>query len=54
MDISGIIGIDIMQIAELTTSVATVGAIRALEIVGDDLFEYTVAIIELVYETNPD
>lgn len=49
-----VMGIDIAQVAELTTSVATVGAIRAAEVVGDELFEYTVAIIELVYELLPD
>lgn len=49
-----LMGVDILQIAELATTVATTGAIRAAEIVGDDMFEYTVAIIELVYERYPD
>lgn len=48
-----IIGIDIDQIVDLSTQVAVSGAIRMGEIVGDDIFEYIVAIAVIVYEMDP-
>jgi hypothetical protein len=47
------IGFDIDQIVELGTQVAIGGAIRLGEIVGDDIFEYIVAIAAIVYEMEP-
>lgn len=46
-------GLDIDQIVELGTQVAISGAIRLGEIVGDDIFEYIVAIAVIVYEMDP-
>lgn len=48
-----IFGIDINQVVELGTQVATSGSIRAGEIVGDDIFEYLVGIAVVIYEMNP-
>lgn len=48
-----ILGLDIAQIAELGTLVATSGAFRVAESVADDVFEYTVGIVILVHETHP-
>lgn len=49
-----IFGLDIAQIVDLGTHVATTGAIRAGEIVGDDIFEYIVGIAVVIYEMDPD
>lgn len=46
-------GIDIAQIVELGTQVATHGAIRAAEVVADDIFEYVIGVAILIYEVNP-
>jgi len=46
--------IDIGEIAELTTMVAVNGAIRAMDGVGDEMFEYIVGVIVLVYEMYPE
>lgn len=49
-----LLSIDINHIVELGTRIATTGAIRAAEVVGDDIFEYIVGIAVLVYEVDPD
>ena len=46
-------GIDIGQIVELGTQVATHGAIRAAEMVADDIFEYVIGVVILIYEIDP-
>lgn len=46
-------GIDIGQIIELGTQVATTGAMRIAEVVGDDTFEYIVSIAIITYEMDP-
>lgn len=48
------ITLPIAEIATLGTQIATHGAIRAAEIVGDDIFEMMIAIAILVYETYPN
>jgi len=48
-----VVGIDVDQIVDLGTQVAIGGAIRMGEIVGDDIFEYIVAIAVIVYEMDP-
>lgn len=47
-----VLGIDITQIAELGTQIANAGAIRTLEHVGDEMFEYLVGVAVLIYETG--
>jgi len=42
--------IDIAAIAELGTRVATAGALRAMEISGDDIFEYIIGIAIVIHE----
>lgn len=49
----GIFGIDINQIADLGTQVATNGAIRAMEFFSDDIFEYIIGVAIVVYEMDP-
>lgn len=49
----GIIGIDINQIVELGTHVATVGAIGAGEVARDKVFEYIISVAVVIYETHP-
>lgn len=49
-----ILGLDIQHIVELGVQIAQAGAIRAGEVQGDDLFEYTVGIAAVVYAMNPD
>lgn len=44
MDITGA-GIDITQIVKLTTQVATTGSLRMAELVTDEIFEYTIAVV---------
>jgi len=48
-----LMGIDIGQIVHLGTHVATTGAIRAFEMVEDDLFEFIIGIAFLIYEIDP-
>lgn len=48
-----VMGIDIGHIADLGTQVAQSGAIRAFEIVGDEVFEYLVAMAVLLQDTGP-
>lgn len=45
-------GLDMAQIVDLETQVATSTAVRAT-LQGDDLFELVISIVLLVYETNP-
>jgi hypothetical protein len=47
------ITLPITEIAALGTQVATHGAIRAAEMVGDDIFEMMISIAIIVYETYP-
>ncbi len=47
------IELSLNEIAMLGTQIATHGAIRAAEMVGDDIFEMMIAIAILVYETYP-
>ncbi len=49
----GIVGMEISEIVDLGTQVASTGAIRAMEIVGDDVFQYVIAIAIIVYEMDP-
>lgn len=46
-------GIDIDDIVQLGTQVATTGAIRAVEMGADDLFELVIGVAVLIYELNP-
>ncbi len=46
-------GIDIGQIVELGTRVAMHDAIRAAEMVADDIFEYVIGVAILIYEIDP-
>jgi hypothetical protein len=48
-----IFSIDINHIADLATQVGTSGAIRALEQVGDDVFDYIIGVAILIYELDP-
>ena len=49
-----LIQIDLSEIVELGTQVATNGALRASEVQGvDDLFEFLVGIAILIYEIAP-
>jgi len=47
-----LLGLDIAQIVDLGTQVAQAGAIRTMELVGDDVFEYAIAIAILIYEQD--
>jgi hypothetical protein len=46
-------GMDIDQIVQLVTHVATTGAVRGLEMISDDLWEFTIGVAILIYEQNP-
>ncbi len=48
-----IMGIDINHIADLGTQVGLSGAIRALEVAGDEIFEYLIAIADVVRQAAP-
>jgi len=48
-----ILGIDIDQIVQLGTQIATTGAVRAFEVAGDDLFEMVIGVAVLIYEVDP-
>jgi hypothetical protein len=48
-----IMGLDIAHIVDLGTQVATCGAIRVAEMVGDDVFDYIVGIAVVMYEMEP-
>jgi hypothetical protein len=50
----GLIGIELSEIVELGTSVATHGALRVASVDIDDLFELVVGIAILIYEIAPD
>lgn len=47
------LGLDISQIVDLGTQVATSGAIRALESTADEIFEYIIGMSIVVYEIDP-
>lgn len=47
-----IMGFDPKDIVELATTVATSGAMRAVETVADEVFDYIVAVVHLI-ETYP-
>lgn len=42
--------LDLADIAELPTQIATTGAIRAAEVASDELFEYVIAVATLIHE----
>ena len=48
------LGLDINAIVDLGTQVAQSGAIRATEIVGDEVFEYVIGVALVVYAVDPD
>jgi hypothetical protein len=48
-----ILGLDIDQIVQLGTQIATTGAVRAFEATGDDLFEMVIGVAFLIYEIDP-
>lgn len=48
-----VMGIDIGQIVQLGTQVATVGAAGLSGMVEDDLFELLIGIAILIYEIDP-
>lgn len=48
------ITIDLSEIVELATDVATAGAIRAGQVVSDDVFEQVIAVAMLIYEMTPN
>lgn len=47
------ISMDLSEIVELATQVATAGAIRAGQVAGDDVFEQVIAVAMLIYEMSP-
>jgi hypothetical protein len=47
------LGLDIGQIIELGTKVAMTGAIRAADLIADDVFEYIIGMAIVVYEIDP-
>ncbi|MBP2274976.1 MULTISPECIES: hypothetical protein [Sphingomonas] len=49
-----IFNIDINQIVDLGTQIGTSGAIRSLELVGDDVFDYIIGVAILIYEIYPN
>jgi hypothetical protein len=52
-DIMITMGIDIDQIVQLVTHVATTGAVRGFEMITDDLWEFSIGVAILIYEQNP-
>ena len=44
--------IDIASIADLATRVATAGALRPMDIGGDDIFEYVIGIAIVIHEQS--
>lgn len=46
-------GLDLHQIADLGTQIASTGAIRALEAHTDRVFEYVIAVAILIYDSHP-
>lgn len=48
-----IFGLDIAGIVELGTHVAQSGAMRVVETAPDDVFDYIVGMVVLVYEMDP-
>ena len=48
-----VLGLDIAQIVDLGTQVATAGAIRAAEMTADEVFDYIIGMAIVVYEIDP-
>ena len=48
-----IFSIDINRIVDLGTQIGTSGSIRSLELVGDDVFDYSIGVAILIYELHP-
>lgn len=46
--------LDLAQIAELPTQIAASTALRVTEMAGDDIFEMVIAIVTIIYETQPN
>jgi hypothetical protein len=46
-------GIEIDQIVQLVTHVATTGAVRGFEMITDDLWEFSIGVAILIYEQYP-
>lgn len=47
------LGLDMAQIVDLGTHVAMNGAIRALDLTADEVFEYIIGMAIVVYEIDP-
>jgi hypothetical protein len=45
--------LDIDQIVQLVTHVATTGTVRGLEMMVDDLWDFSIGVAILIYEQNP-
>ncbi|MEI9852871.1 MAG: hypothetical protein WDN24_20650 [Sphingomonas sp.] len=50
----GLVQINVAEVAELGTQVAMHGAMRAGEVLVDDIFELIVGIVGLIIELAPD
>ena len=48
-----IFSIDINHIVDLGTQIGTSGAIRSVEIAGDDVLDYIIGVAILIYEAHP-
>lgn len=48
-----LIGLDIGQIVDLGTHVATTGAMRVADMVSDELFDLIISVAILIYELDP-
>ena len=46
--------LDLAQITKLPTQIATSTALRVAEISGDDIFEMVIAVVTIIYETQPN
>ena len=46
--------LDLAQIADLPTQIASSAALRVAEISGDDIFEMVIAVVTIIYETQPN
>jgi|GEM_PF-6628445 len=46
--------LDLAQIAELPTQIATSGALRVAEVASDDIFEMVIAIAQLINQLSID
>ena len=48
------LGLDINTVVDLRTPVAQSGAIRSVEIAGDEVFEYVIGVALVIYAMDPD